>query len=52
MTARVRIGIIGVGRLGERHLSAYARQEVEVVGVADRDRVRARSVAQRFGVAR
>jgi predicted dehydrogenase len=52
MTARVRIGVIGVGRFGELHLSAYARQEVEVVGVADRDRERARSVAERFGVAR
>ena len=52
MTAPVRIGVIGVGRFGERHLSAYARQEVEVVAVADRDRERARSVAERFGVAR
>jgi predicted dehydrogenase len=52
MTARVRIGVIGVGRFGERHLNAYARQDVEVVGVADRDRGRARSVAERFGVAR
>jgi predicted dehydrogenase len=52
MTARLRIGVIGVGRFGERHLSAYARQEVEIVGVADRDRERARSVAERFGVTR
>src|SRR5207247_4960387 len=52
MTAPLRIGVIGVGRFGKRHLSAYARQEVEVVAVADRDRERARSVAQRFGVAR
>ena len=52
MTAPLRIGVIGVGRFGERHLSAYARQEVEVVAVADRDRERARSVAERFGVAR
>jgi predicted dehydrogenase len=52
MTEPVRIGVIGVGEFGERHLSAYARQAVEVVGVADRDRERARSVAERFGVAR
>jgi len=52
MSAPLRIGVIGVGRFGERHLSAYARQEVDIVGVADRDRERARSVAERFGVPR
>ena len=52
MTAPVRIGVIGVGNFGERHLSAYARQGGGVVAVADRDRDRARSVAERFGVAR
>ena len=52
MTEPLRIGVIGVGRFGERHLSAYARQEAEIVGVADRDRERARSVAERFGVPR
>ena len=52
MSAPLRIGVIGVGSFGERHLSAYARREVEVVGVADRDRERARAVAERFGVDR
>src|SRR5262249_56285472 len=52
MTAPLRIGVIGVGRFGERHLSAYARQEVQLVGVADSDRERARSVAARFRVTR
>jgi len=52
VTAPLRIGVIGVGRFGERHLSAYARQEVEIVGVADRDKERARAVAERFGVDR
>jgi predicted dehydrogenase len=52
MSGPLRIGVIGVGRFGERHLSAYARQEVEIVAVADRDRERARSVAERFGLPR
>ena len=52
MTAGVRIGVIGLGRFGQRHLSAYARQAVEVVGVCDRDRELARSMAERFGVDR
>ncbi len=52
MTSRVRIGVIGLGTFGQRHLSAYAREAVEVVAVADRDRERARSVAERFGVDR
>src|SRR5262245_26658390 len=52
MTSRVRIGVIGVGIFGQRHLSAYAHQAVELVGLADRDRERARSVAERFGIDR
>jgi predicted dehydrogenase len=52
MTSRVRIGVIGVGTFGQRHLGAYARQAVEVVGIADCDRERARSVSERFGVDR
>src|SRR5262249_6652304 len=52
MTAPLRIGVIGVGRFGERHLSAYARQEVQLVGVADSDRDRPRSVAARFRATR
>jgi predicted dehydrogenase len=53
MTPELRVGVIGVGDFGERHLEAYAQQPgVEVVAVADRDADRARTVAERWGVAR
>jgi predicted dehydrogenase len=53
MTGSLRVGVIGVGEFGERHLAAYALQpEVEVVAVADSDAERARAVAERWGVAR
>jgi predicted dehydrogenase len=50
MTSRLRIGVIGLGAFGQQHLGAYARQAVEVVAVADHDRDRARSTAERFGI--
>ena len=50
---RLRVGVIGVGDFGERHVRAYARQPgVSLVGIADRDPDRARSVAARWGVER
>jgi predicted dehydrogenase len=52
VTAPLRVAVLGVGRFGERHVRAYARQPgVTVVAVADRDGVRARTVAERFGIA-
>jgi predicted dehydrogenase len=53
MSGPLRIGVIGAGNFGQRHLQAYARQEgVRLVGVADRDEERARAAAARFGVER
>lgn len=53
MTAPLRIGVIGVGEFGERHVRAYSRQPgVTIVGVADRDRSRAQATAGRWGVER
>jgi predicted dehydrogenase len=48
----LRVAVLGVGRFGERHVRAYARKRgVTVVAVADRDGERAKTVADRFGIA-
>jgi predicted dehydrogenase len=53
MTKALRVGVIGVGNFGERHLEAYGRQPgVTVAAVADGDVDRARAAAERFGVER
>ena len=47
----VRIGVVGAGNFGARHIAAYARRrDVEVVGVVDRDPERAASVARAWGI--
>jgi predicted dehydrogenase len=46
MTEPVKVGVIGVGYLGRFHAEKFAAlAETELVGVADRDRARARQVA-------
>jgi predicted dehydrogenase len=50
---RLRIGVVGTGNFGAKHIAAYARRrDVEVVGVVDRDLERARSVALACGIDR
>lgn len=51
MTSRhVRVGVIGVGALGQHHARVYASLPgVELAGVFDRDLTRAREVAERHG---
>ena len=45
---RMKVGVVGVGYLGQFHAEKYARmEEVELVGVVDIDLVRAREIAQR-----
>ncbi len=52
MATPLRVGVIGAGAFGERHVRAYTRLPgVEVVGIADRDAERARAVADRFAIA-
>lgn len=47
---RVRVGVVGVGYLGQFHVEKYVHlPEVELVGVVDIDRARAGEVAGRFG---
>lgn len=50
---RIRIGILGAGAVSQvAHLPLLAeREDVELVAVADTDRLKAREVASRFGVA-
>ena len=51
MTRPLRVGVIGVGNFGERHVRAYARQpDVSIVGIVDRDPDRARLIAVRWGI--
>lgn len=49
--APLKVGVIGVGQLGQHHARIYAalQGEVELVGVADPDEGRGRTVAERVG---
>jgi predicted dehydrogenase len=48
---RTRVAVVGVGHLGSRHARVYAESaNAELVGVADIDADRARSVAATYGV--
>ncbi len=47
---RVRVGVFGVGSLGEHHARLYAElPEAELVGVYDVDPERARAIAAKYG---
>ena len=49
----LRIGVVGTGNFGAKHLAAYARRrDVELVGIVDRDPERARAAAQAWGIER
>ncbi|MBN1269917.1 MAG: Gfo/Idh/MocA family oxidoreductase [Kiritimatiellae bacterium] len=45
-TARVKVGVVGVGSLGQHHARIYAQMpEAELVGVYDSDAARAKAIA-------
>ena len=49
--AKIPVGVVGVGYLGQYHAEKYARSpKAKLVGVADVNAERAREVADRFGV--
>lgn len=52
MKRRLRVGLIGCGRIAAKHMQVYAylKDRVEVVGVSDPQLERARTMANRFGV--
>ena len=46
---KIRVGVVGVGYLGQFHAEKYAKMEgVELVGVVDIDTTRAREIAKRY----
>jgi predicted dehydrogenase len=50
MSARVPVGVVGVGALGRHHARHYAQiPDAELVGVYDRDPARAKQVADEVG---
>ena len=49
---RLRVGVIGVGHLGQHHVRLYASLPgATLVGIADADSRRAKEIAERFGTA-
>lgn len=51
MTKELRIGVIGVGRMGERHIVAYQQLPgVKVEAIADTDQQRLKEVARKYGI--
>lgn len=47
---KVRVGVVGVGYLGQYHAEKYASmEEVDLVGVADIDKKRAHEIAEKYG---
>lgn len=55
MNGPIKVGVVGVGALGQHHARIYAElakarpQEVEFVGVCDADTLKARAMAEKFG---
>jgi predicted dehydrogenase len=51
--SKVRVGVIGVGQIGKRHVAAYAEMpDVEIVAVADLNEAEAQRVAAQYGIGR
>lgn len=49
MSEKLRVGVVGVGHLGQHHARVYAElEECELVGVADIDEKRGQEIAQRY----
>ena len=51
MQSKLRIGVIGVGQIGQVHLDNYkAIPEVELVAIADVNAAHAQRMAARYGI--
>ena len=53
MAEKVKVGVIGVGQIGKRHVAGYtAMPNVEIVAIADLNQAEAKRVAAEHGIAR
>jgi predicted dehydrogenase len=53
MTDKVKVGVIGVGQIGKRHVEGYAAMpNVEIVALADLNEAEVKRVAAEHGIAR
>jgi predicted dehydrogenase len=53
MTDKVKVGVIGVGQIGKRHVAGYAAMpNVEIVAIADLNQAEVERVAAEYGIAR
>ena len=51
MAAKIRVGVIGVGQIGQKHLQTYQGiHDVEVVAVADTNSCAALSTGEQYGI--
>jgi predicted dehydrogenase len=50
MPEKIKIGFIGVGQIGKRHIERYKKLPVEIVAIADVDEAEAQRVATENGV--
>ena len=53
MAETIKVGVIGVGQIGKRHVATYAEMpDVEIVALADIDRAECMRVAAQYGIER
>ena len=45
----IRVGIVGLGAMGQHHVRVYSELNCKIVGLVDVDDVRARQMAEKFG---
>jgi predicted dehydrogenase len=50
MADKVKIGMIGVGQIGKRHLETYKKLPVEIVAIADINEAEAQRVGREYGI--
>jgi UDP-N-acetylglucosamine 3-dehydrogenase len=46
----IRVGVVGLGAMGQHHTRVYSQLECELVGVADTDLDKAREVGKQYGI--
>lgn len=46
----VKVGVVGLGAMGQHHVRLYSQLDCELVGIADADPVRAREIGEEYGL--